>query len=56
MLSRNEEFKSGLYTLPENQNPKRNSNMTPDEARRFLEKLGATVVMPESVGIKVEPG
>jgi len=49
MLARNEEFNPELYTLPENQNPKRNSTFTADEARKFLEKLGATVVMPDPV-------
>jgi len=56
MLSRDEEFNPELYTLPENQSPKRNAPLTADEARKFLEKLGATVLMPDAAEPKVEFG
>jgi transposase len=49
MLTRDEEFKPELYTLPDPQRPVSQSKLTADKARIFLEKLGATVVMPDSV-------
>jgi transposase len=55
MFSRDEDFKPELYTLPEPHKPVRKSKITADEARKFLELLGATVVMPDSF-VKVESG
>jgi transposase len=49
MLARDENFKPELYSLPENQKPKRKPKLNADEARKFLESLGATVVMPEVI-------
>ena len=49
MFARSDAFKPELYTLPDPQKPKGKPNFTVDEARKFLEMLGATVVMPDSV-------
>ena len=49
MFARDEAFKPELYTLPDQQKPRRESKLTADVAREFLEKLGATVLMPDAV-------
>ena len=55
MFSRDEDFNPQLYTLPDNQKPGRKSGFTADEARKFLENLGATVTMPDSPATEISP-